>query len=396
LLASGVVEASIVTQMPASLTNRAAWPDDARLTMLMTRRSTVDWVLRRAVRIEPGVTFRPGIRVTGLTAVPGRPPRVTGVRTDQGDVAADLVVNAAGSHLRIDDWLTAISASASATRWAECGLAYFSRHYRVRRAADAPGPPTTRIVIGFDEFTAGIWSGDNGTMVLSIAPLVEDRRFRPIRNPEVFNAVLRTVPTFAAWLDVLDPISPIFPLGGLHNTMRHLVVDGAPVVVGLLCIGDAVSTTNPTHGRGLGLALTGASDLVNTIATHGDDWTAQAAAMEALVVDHIEPFFEDQARNDAARLSMLRHTIFGAPTPEPMGSITDRVTFPQLRAAAQFDPMAFRAFWSVFGMTRRPDEVYADPEVVTRVREVLGERGVVPAMPQPSREQLLAALSVGT
>ena len=84
LLAAGVVEAPLPTQMPESLPDMAAWPDDERLTMLMTRRSTVDWVLQRAVLAEPGVVLRCGARVTGLIAVPGRPPRVTGVRT--GDV----------------------------------------------------------------------------------------------------------------------------------------------------------------------------------------------------------------------------------------------------------------------------------------------------------------------
>src|SRR5919199_1853684 len=38
LLAAGVAEAPLSTQMPASLADRAAWPGDERLTMLMTRR----------------------------------------------------------------------------------------------------------------------------------------------------------------------------------------------------------------------------------------------------------------------------------------------------------------------------------------------------------------------
>jgi hypothetical protein len=48
-------------------------------------------------------------------------------------------------------------------------------------------------------------------------PLAADKRFRGVRDPAVFTAVLRTVPVYAAWLDVLDPISPVFPMGGLHT-----------------------------------------------------------------------------------------------------------------------------------------------------------------------------------
>src|SRR5262245_8724247 len=96
LLAAGVAEAPLPTQMPASLTDTAARPGDERLTALMTRRSTMDWVLRRALVAEPEVTLRCGVRVVGLRAAPGEPPRVTGVRTEQGDVGADLVIDATG------------------------------------------------------------------------------------------------------------------------------------------------------------------------------------------------------------------------------------------------------------------------------------------------------------
>jgi flavin-dependent dehydrogenase len=220
-----------------------------------------------------------------------------------------------------------------------------------------------------------------------------DRRFRTLKHPEVFTAVLRTVPTYAAWLDVLDPISHVFPMAGLHNTLRRLVADGAPVATGLHAIGDSVCTTNPTLGRGLGLALSGAADLVDTLDERGDDWTALALALDGLVADRVAPFYEDQAVVDAARLAMLRHTIFDAPAPGPPAAIADRVDYAQLRTAALFDPTAFRAFWRVMGMIRRPDEVYADPRVVACARDVLQRHGGVPPVVQPTREQLLAALA---
>jgi 2-polyprenyl-6-methoxyphenol hydroxylase-like FAD-dependent oxidoreductase len=393
LLAAGVAEAPLSTQMPPSLADRASRPGDERLTVLMTRRSTVDWVLQRKVVEQPGVTLRCGVRALGLLAAPGSPPRVTGVRTDEGDVAADLVVDATGRRSPIDRWLAEIGARPAANWRAECGVAYFSRHYRRRPGAELPGPPTTRIVMGLDEFTAGIWAGDNGAMQLLVAPLDVDRRFRTLKHPEMFTAVLRTVPTYAAWLDVLDPISHVFPMAGLHNTLRRLVVDGAPVATGLHAIGDSVCTTNPTLGRGLSLALSGAADLVDTIEERGDDRTALLDALDGLVADRVAPFYEDQAVVDATRLAMLRHTIFGAPAPDRPAAIADRIDYLHLRTAALFDPTAFRAFWHVMGMIRRPDEVYADPRVVACTRDVLQRHGGVPPPVQPTREQLLAALA---
>ncbi len=396
LLAAGGAEAPLSTQMPASLADTAPWPDDERLTMLLARHSTVDWVLQRAVLAEPGVTLRHGVRVDGLLAEPGRPPHVTGVRTGPGDLAADLVVDATGRRSLIDRWLTQVGARPTATWRAECGLAYFSRHYRLRPGTGYPGPATTRVVAALDEFTAGIWGADRGVMQLAVAPLAADRRFRTLKDPEVFTAVLRTVPGYAAWLDVMDPISPVFPMAGLHNTLRRLTAGGAPVVTGLHAIGDSVCTTNPTFGRGLSLAWSGAADLLDTIGKHGDDRfaQAQALALDGLAADHVVPFYEHQADNDSARLAMLRHAILGAPTPEPPPVVTSgRVTHAQLRAAARFDPAAFRAYWKIMGMIGQPGEIYADPHVVACTRRVLRRHGSGPAMAQPTREQLLAALA---
>ena len=53
----------------------------------------------------------------------GRPPHVTGVRTDRGEVAADLVVDATGRPSPIDDWLTQAGARTTATWRAEPDLA---------------------------------------------------------------------------------------------------------------------------------------------------------------------------------------------------------------------------------------------------------------------------------
>ncbi|HLK86176.1 MAG TPA: hypothetical protein VKT27_06665 [Candidatus Binataceae bacterium] len=393
LLAAGVAEAPIATQMPPSLADKTPRAEDDRFTLLMTRRSTIDWVLQRVVLAEPRVSMRYGVRVIGLTAVAGYPPRVTGVRTSEGELAADLVIDATGRRSPIDRWLDEIGARSTAMSRAECGVAYFSRHYRLRRSSGLPGPATTRIVIGLDEFTVGIWGADNGTMQLAVVPLAADHRFKTLRHARVFEAVMRTIPTYAAWLDVLEPITEVFPMGAVNNTMRRLVVDGEPAITGLIAIGDSVCTTNPTLGRGLTLALTGVTDLVDVLDRHGEEPRAQAIAFDELVGRHILPYYEDQAATDAARLAILKHRIFGAPLPPAPPEVAGRVTFEQLRTAALFDPTIFRAFWKVMGMISPPDEVYADPMVVALTQDVLRHHGSRPPIAQPSRAELLAALA---
>jgi hypothetical protein len=149
-----------------------------------------------------------------------------------------------------------------------------------------------------------------------------------------------------------------------------------------------VCTTNPTLGRGLTLALTGAADLLHAIGQHGDDWTGQAL-VDRLVAGHIVPFYEDQAANDHARLMMLRHAVFGAPPP-PLSP--GRISYAQLRAAASSDPVAFRAFWKINGVICLPENVYGDPCVVACTQQALGHHGGGTSMVQPPRELLLAAL----
>ena len=397
LLEAGVTEAPLDAQMPPSLPDKAPWPGDERLIQLVTRRSTFDWGLMRAVVAEPDVDLRPGVTVTGLTARrPARhaPAQVTGVRTDAGDIGADVVIDAAGRRSPIDTWLAGIGARPTAFGQAECGLAYYSRHYRLRPGAAPPGSPLLRRVATLDELLVGIWPGDHGTMQVAIAPLAADHRFRAARDPDVFARVVRTVPDFARWLDAMDPVTGVFPMGGLHNTLRRLVIDGEPVATGLHAVGDTVCTTNPTLARGLTLAMISAAGLADTLARYERDPAAQAQAMDDLVTVRIEPFYTEQAAIDEVRLRRMRRVVFPGtgPGPGPNPDPGDPIGYWQVRAAAPFDPVVFRAFWKVMGMLAVPGEVYADPEVMARTREVLSRPGAAPATAQPSRAQILAAL----
>jgi 2-polyprenyl-6-methoxyphenol hydroxylase-like FAD-dependent oxidoreductase len=404
LLAAGVTQAPLHAQMPPSLPDKNPWPGDDQLIQLVTRRSTFDWVLMRAIATEPGVEFRPGVKVTGLTARRAdhrAPVHVTGVRSGAGDVGADVVIDASGRRSAIDAWLAEMGTRPTALGQAECGLAYYSRHYRLRPGGVPPGSPLQRMVATLDELLVGIWPGDHGTMQVAIAPLAADHRFRAVKNPDVFSRVVRTVPDFARWLDVLDPVTAVFPMSGLHNTLRRLVVGSEPVATGLHAVGDTVCTTNPTLARGLALAMISAADLAEVLARHPRDFAAQALAMDDRVAAHVEPFYAEQAAVDEVRLKRMRSVVFAEPglepepepEPEPGPSLADRVSHWQVRAAAPFDPLVFRAFWKVMGMIATPGEVYADPEVIARTREVLSQPDAAPAGGRPSRAQVLAALA---
>jgi 2-polyprenyl-6-methoxyphenol hydroxylase-like FAD-dependent oxidoreductase len=370
LLAAGMTIAPLSTQLPPSLQDRAERPGDDRLAMLLGRRSTFDWALRRAVLDEPNVSVRPSVRVTGLLATAGRPPRITGVQTSAGRVDGDVVIDATGRRSPIDRCLTAIDARPTVLRRDECGLAYYSRHFRVRDDADEAVAATTRQVTPLPHLTTGIWGGDNGRMVLVVAPLAEDKRFRELKDPDVHTAALRTVPSLAAWLDKLEPTAGVYAMGGLANTLRRLVIDGSPVALGLLAVGDSVCTTNPTFGRGLALALSQAVDVVQALREYDDDLLGLSLRFDRCITENVAPFYENQAVNDQIRLAEMRHGLYGTPLPDQPPE-PGRLTFNELRAASAHDPDLLRAFWQVFGMLRMPDEILTDSAVVARARGVL-------------------------
>ncbi|MFC5948712.1 FAD-dependent oxidoreductase [Pseudonocardia lutea] len=404
LLRDGAVESRLAAQRPPTLRDLAPEPGDDRYTMLLTRRSTLDRVLDAIARTEPGITLRGGATVRGLRTEGGAPPRVTGVHLDDGDLAADVVVDASGRRSRVDAWLAEAGARPRRVVVADCGLAYYSRHYRLRGTNGLPGRADNRTILPLDEFVAGMWGADNGIVLLGLCPLAEDHRFRVVRDPAVFTAVFDTVPGLRGWLDVLEPVSDVFPMGGLHNTLHRLVDDTGPVALGLHAVGDGVCTTNPTLARGLGVALRTALDLVEVLAAHPRDPLARALAHDAAITEGVEPFYVDQARTDAARLTRVRRVLHergvldgrpaapaAPPAPAPSAG---RVGFDELSAAALFDPALFRTATSVRGMLARPEDVYTDPAVVARVRAVqAAHRSGVPAPAQPDPDRLAKALA---
>lgn len=117
--------------------------------------------------------------------------------------------------------------------------------------------------------------------------------------------------------------------------------------------------------------------------------------VDALAVEHVMPFYEDQAAIDYARLAMLRDTIFGLRRPSPAAAM--QRAWPGHLCPAPHGgavrPAAFRAFWKIMGMMCHPHEVCSDPAVVAGTREILQRRGSGLIMAQPDQAHLLAALN---
>ncbi len=79
LLAAGATEIRFGEDLPPSMVGFVPEPEDVDLTMIACRRTTFEWIVRRAAMAEGNVAVRTGVAVDGLLAVDRRgarhPPR---------------------------------------------------------------------------------------------------------------------------------------------------------------------------------------------------------------------------------------------------------------------------------------------------------------------------------
>ncbi|HET6533639.1 MAG TPA: FAD-dependent oxidoreductase, partial [Actinoplanes sp.] len=213
------------------------------------RRMTFERVLRAAARTEPGVTLCIG----HADAVLARGGRATGLRVDGRDLRFDLVINASGRAGRL----------AGDTRppgvAGDCGLSYVSRQYALRPHAEwGPMNAPVGLVRTLDGYIIAVFLQDNRTYTMLIARPTADRRLADLRFTAAFEAAARAIPGLADWIDDErgTPITPVLPGARLHNTYRGQFDEhGRVPLPGLIHVGDAVCTTNPTAGRGIALGL---------------------------------------------------------------------------------------------------------------------------------------------
>jgi flavin-dependent dehydrogenase len=302
LRAAGVVEHDLGAMLPAELHGQL---DD--LTVIAARRTTYEWVLRRAVLRSSRVTLRVGVAVRELLVEPGTdgsPPRVTGVRLDDGsELAADAVVASTGPHSDLTRWLgphgVAIPEIVSGT-----GITYLSRFYRLCPSRALPGgillSASRRAGLSYSCIAA-----DNDTFSITFGVASGDTELlRHLRDPVRFEAVSRllhgidelTDPDFAT------PITEVHAMGSLINRLRGFVDrDGRPRVTGFHALGDAHTTTNPLYGRGCSLAMVQAALLSDAFVAHPSDGIARVLAYEDASAREIEPWYHFAVDGDALR-----------------------------------------------------------------------------------------------
>jgi 2-polyprenyl-6-methoxyphenol hydroxylase-like FAD-dependent oxidoreductase len=396
LLGAGVGELDLVTRMPVTISDRTPRVGDEDLVLLTVRRHTLDRVLVEAAETTPRLDLRFGIAAAGLTLVRDdrNPPRVTGVQFAGGEVlSADLVIDASGRRTPVPRWLAALGIPLPLEAW-DCGLVYYTRHYRVR--PDGVRPPLNRIFAAgglLPSLNIGWFPGDNDTAMLAQTVLAEDALLKRVQHAACFEMVARAVPTVSAWLECAEPLTPVFGMGALRNTLRRVVQEGRPLVLGLHLVGDAACTTNPTLGRGLSFAAAAATGLARIIAEQPDDAGAQALLFEAFVVREIEPRFRENAQYDRALVGRLRADLAGQPPPDSPPPAEEALRPEELLLSGMADPDLYRTAMR-YGQLLAGSTLLRDPALVSQVRRLIPPGTRLPTPAGPTRADLARILAV--
>jgi 2-polyprenyl-6-methoxyphenol hydroxylase-like FAD-dependent oxidoreductase len=371
-------------------------PGDEALVSICARRPVFESAFRRAVDAEPNIEVEANTRVVGLVAA--RAPRecavrVGGARTEKGqEVRADLVVDALGRTSPLLAWLDALAARSPLKRRTECGLLFYSRHFRFRPGVEMPAvsthPSGPRGDIGYMAFAVFVEDNRTFALVLMIPPW--DRELRTLKSVQAYMAAALAMPALLPWVhpDQSDPITPVLPMGNLQNLHRSLVVDGEPVAVGIQPIGDALCQTNPTFAYGASLSIYHGFTLART-ASRYDDARAIALAFDESVGADIAARFDAVSAEDRDRLRLWQREPIDVREPGDSMALFLRMTaYP----AAGKDPDLFRAVARRINLLDPPDALESDEALIARAQQIAGDSGPSPPV-GPARSELLEVIA---
>ncbi|MFB7293758.1 NAD(P)/FAD-dependent oxidoreductase [Actinacidiphila glaucinigra] len=331
---------------------------------IVVRRPVFEGVLSRFVQEHMGLDVRRGVRVTGLIADQSRRgvPRVHGVHTSQGTVAADLVVDASGRRSPVPQWVSAISPVAPTEFREDGGVIYYGRYYRLSTPFVSNG--LTDLVTQHETLSALVLPGDNRTVGVGLVTAARDRRLRGIRENAKWESLARRIPAAAPCLDA-EPLTDVIPMAGIDHVQRSYTVEGKPTVSGLAAVGDAMVATNPTLGLGITLGTLQACVLRDVIAGESKQGLAAAAVHHAGICEKkLKNYINMALSYDNHRHAEISGEIAGAEY-RPNGP--EWPTSVALMKGARLDPVLRRAYVSISTLLQKSTDVLGAPDIRERL-----------------------------
>ncbi|WP_160289737.1 NAD(P)-binding protein [Novosphingobium pentaromativorans] len=320
--------------------------EDAEITTLMSRRTTLELVLRRYVERQAIAQLIVGAKVRSLLTEKQDDGTIVvrGVSIKDGEgcreIRSDVVIDASGRGSGFFQSLVQAGADIREEYYAS-NVAYFTRSYKL---ADGTTLPKALIRVSqTPHMTMSLMSGDNGTATVTLAAFKDDPLlYGHLGDTEVFDAVIASVPNIAEWINPTHflPTTGVNRWANMDATWRHSVSDGSPRLLGFFFAGDTALRSNPKFGRGCACALIG-SHILADILVEQDSPRERAIRYEAGLKQAFRAEWEFLLTTDRNDYEAFRASVGLKPK-----SWRDRLRYiigRQVNRAMQIDPEVRRA-----------------------------------------------------
>jgi len=338
-----------------------------------------------AARKTPGVEVRHSCPatalVTGSEVIPGV-PHITGVLTESGEtIDAKVVVDAAGRRSPLAGMIQAAGGRQPREDAFEAGFVYNTQYYRGESLPEARDD----LLSAIGSISVLTLPGDHGWWSVTLYHSPKDKLMRKVRDPLVFERVVRALPNHAHWADG-TPQGSCFSMASTANTTREFVRDGLPCATGVVPVGDAWGFTNPSIGRGITLGLMHAVDIAPAIAEHMEDPRRLATEWERRTDERAARWHASTVDFDRIRAPEVEANLQGLP--DPFDPSDPSVAGPRAFASASHhDPQVLQWFFEVVGCFSLPGDVMARDGVLERVIDV-AQSSPPHVSPGPTRAEL--------
>ncbi|MFI7134832.1 FAD-dependent oxidoreductase [Nonomuraea sp. NPDC050153] len=357
-----------------------------RYEAMAARRPLLEAALTVVAAHEPNIEIRRGAAVRALLTGHSRKsclPRVRAVTTEDGEtLEAGLVVDASGCDSPVSGMLGDLRRVQRSAVRTDAGFNYYSRFFR---SADGSLPAQPAWLLDHhDSVSTLALPGDNDMWSLTLVVSRRDWVMRSLYEEDIWNRAAALFPELREWTTYGEPITGVLTTAGPATRRRHLISEGRPSVTGLVSVGDAWATTNPTFCQGTSMALVQAELLRDALRAQADPENLilryEEAAQAAL-----GPFYDTLRFWERNRLAEIYTRIRGGRFYGSAGWTTAKA----LEAAKLADPEVLTAMGDIGSMLVSPDEALARPGVVGRAMS-LGADESAPAL---GRAELLGAIT---